>query len=369
MEPATALPTPVYARYRDNLPRHLLGLSTYLQTRMMHLLQQDYGHTDLRLSFAPYITLAGEKDLRVSQVAELLGISRQACNQAAQLVERAGYLERLDDPDDGRAKILRLTSAGQSLRRDGVTAVRKLDTEFATVAGAAEAAAASRALGQIYSALRLSDLPEQGAQDYDAMGGLLPRLADYILLRLMELTRAKGHDGLKISFGQVLPFIGANGGSIQQIANLHQVSKQAISAIANELEELGYLCREPHPTDARQLLLQFTPRGRQLIADSVRSTEELEAEFQAIVGKRAMRTVGRVLRHLYLTLQPEHGAMLETAETQMPPRTSEVTDLRLLAGQLRQQLGEQRCLELAALLNDSFSSHKTSTRRPGGNSA
>jgi len=47
---ATALPTQVYERYQDNLPRHILGLSTYLQTRMMHILQEDYGRLLLEQS-------------------------------------------------------------------------------------------------------------------------------------------------------------------------------------------------------------------------------------------------------------------------------------------------------------------------------
>ncbi len=344
----SSLPEHVYERYRDNLPRHLLGLSNYLQTRMMQTLQQDYGHPDLRLSFAPYITLAGDEGIRVSQLASILGISRQACNQAAQQVEQAGYLSRVADPDDGRAKILKLTRAGRSLRRDGIRAVAALDQSFADVAGVDNIRDASRALQKLYRALDLSavsDPTETTGLAGDALGALLPRLADYILLSLMELTREKGHAGLKISFGQVLPFIGASGGRIQQIARLHDVSKQAISAIAMELEELGYLERESHPSDARQVLLQFTPKGRDLIADSVRSAEELEALFTQIVGERDMATLRKVVRDLHHTLQPAHSAMMGG------PNAAD-TDLRLLAEQLHNQLGDTGCRQLARLLDE-----------------
>ena len=94
------------------------------------------------------------------------------------------------------------------------------------------------------------------------MGALLPRLSDYSLQRLMELTRDKGHPGLKLSFGQVLTMIGPSGGRIQQMASIHDVSKQAISAIATELELLGYLRRETDPQDARQLGASFYQPGR-----------------------------------------------------------------------------------------------------------
>ena len=36
-------------RYRNNFSRHLIGVSRYMQTRMMNTLQQECGHEHLRL--------------------------------------------------------------------------------------------------------------------------------------------------------------------------------------------------------------------------------------------------------------------------------------------------------------------------------
>ena len=72
------------------------------------------------------------------------------------------------------------------------------------------------------------------------------------------------------------------------VAATHDVSKQAISAIATELEELGYLQRQTDPADARQIVLQFTARGQELIADSVASVDQLGEEFAGIIGKAAL---------------------------------------------------------------------------------
>ena len=72
-----------------------------------------------------------------------------------------------------------------------------------------------------------------------ALAGLLPRFSDFLKHRLMALTAAKGHPDLKLSFAQVLSAIGPQGGRIQQMAELQGVTKQAISAIAVELEDLG----------------------------------------------------------------------------------------------------------------------------------
>jgi len=172
------------------------------------------------------------------------------------------------------------------------------------------------------------------------MGELLPGLADYVLQRLMELTRVQGHPGLKLSFGQVLTLIGPSGGRIQEIAAIQDVSKQAISAIATELELLGYLRREADPEDARQLVLIFTDRGRDLIADSVESVDQLQAEFADIAGKTAIARLCATLRNLYTALQLEREVFDHNASV----------DLGLLAKQLRQQLGTQGSQALGQLL-------------------
>jgi DNA-binding MarR family transcriptional regulator len=331
----------IWNRYRHNFSRHLLGVARHLQSSMMDTLQEQCGHENLRLGFSPYITLIGEGDKRLTDLAELLGISRQACNQAAKQVAAAGYIERKADPLDGRAKLLALSPKGIKLRRDGVRIVAQLDQQFADIVGDAQIADTSRSLRKINGSLSLARTPEGNPPAARAvMGGLLPRLADYILQRLMELTSGKGHPGLKLCFGQVLTLIGPSGGRIQQMAAAHDVSKQAISAIATELEELGYLQRDTDPVDARQIVLTFTTRGETLIADSVISVGELEAEFAAIIGQAAFKRLGNTLHDLYRGL----GLEQEIFEKSGP------ADIGLLAHQLQQQLGEQGSRALARLL-------------------
>ncbi len=338
-------PDTLWERYRDNFSRHLIGVSRYLQTRMMHTLQQECGHGDLRLGFAPYITLLGENGRRLSELAETLGISRQACNQAVKQVEAAGYIGRTPDPLDGRARQLVLTEHGRQLRRDGVRIVRELDARFAALAGREAVDDAARTLGALYAHLGLG----LGARDeptllYGGMGGLLPRLSDYTLHRLMTLTAGRGHPGLKLSFGQVLTLVGPAGGRIQQIAAIQDVSKQAISAIATELEELGYLRREADPADARQVLLLFTARGEELIADSVASVGDLEAEFADIAGGGAFARTRTTLRTLYEQLCLER----EVFDGEIEHSVS--GDIDALALELQQRLGDEASKALGRLL-------------------
>jgi DNA-binding MarR family transcriptional regulator len=327
--------------YGDNFPRYLLGVTRYLQTETMNELQQECGHGHLRLAFGPYISLLGLKGKRLTDLAQLLGISRQACNQAANQIEAAGYIARTADPCDGRAKQLVLTTRGLQLRDDGIRVIASLDEKFAGIAGARAIDDASKTLGRIHAMLALGVTADDTVKLAGvSLGALLPSLSDYIMQRLMELTKAKGHPGLKLSFGQVLTLIGPAGGRIQQIAAVQAVSKQAISAIATELVDLGYLQRDPDPADARQVVLQFTDRGRELIANSVASVAELEAEFCALVSDPAIKRLQATFRTLYRSLHLEQEIFENTGPV----------DIRLLARQLHQQLGSEGSQALARLL-------------------
>jgi DNA-binding MarR family transcriptional regulator len=331
----------VWNRYRHNFSRHLLGVARYLQTCLMYTLQEQYGHDNLRLGFSPYIDLIGEGGKRLTDLAEILGISRQACNQAVKHIKAAGYIEHAANPADGRSKQLTLSARGLKLRRDGLRIIAQLDRQFADIVGAPAIADSSQSLWKIYHRLHLGLTPQEDKSPVPAaMGGLLPRLADYTLQRLMELTRAKGHPGLKLSFGQVLTLIGPAGGRIQQIASIQHVSKQAISTIATELESLGYLLRQADPLDARQIVLHFTPLGETLIADSVASVDELENEFSAIIGKAALKRMSSTMHELYRGLQLEHDVFEKGG----------AADIGQLAQQLQQQLGDHGSQALARLL-------------------
>ncbi|MFK8047577.1 MAG: MarR family transcriptional regulator [Halioglobus sp.] len=329
-----------WSRYQDNFSRHLLGVARHSQTEMMNTLEREHGHQHLRLGFAPYITLLGAGGMRLGDLAQALGISKQACNQACNQIEWAGYISRESDPRDGRAKQLVLTEDGKQLSRHGLLIAARLDEQFADIVSHSAIQDARRTLSKIYTAANLGQISISAGPGVMHLTAGLPALADYVLLRLMAMTSSKGHPGLKLSFGQVLTLIGDSGGKIQHMAAIQDVSKQAISATAKELEALDYISREPDPRDSRQVVLRFTERGRELIHHSVASVDELEQEFIAIAGKRAIAKLKKVLGALYRVLHLE----------QELSGGSNTVDLSLLAQQLKQQLGAQASQDLGRLL-------------------
>lgn len=331
---------PSWMAYRNNLPRHLIGISRHLQSQIMHKLTNDLGHDELKLSFEPFISLVGDEGCRISELANELRISKQACSQAANLLEKVGYIERADDPIDRRAKTIRLSNKGIKLRQDGLKAAQHLEKHYASLLGKEKYQEFSSNVTLLYAKLKLPLAKFNRLTDHNEamLGGALPRISDYLMRTLMDLTIARGNPGLKMSHGQVLMFIGLEGGRIHQIAKIQEVSKQAISAIANDLEELGYVYRTPDPEDARQLLLNFSDSGWQLIKDSVDSVTMLEQQLQTLLGTRKLQRLKTLAESLYQGLSLEVDVFGET------------NNIEQLAQQLRKQLGNEKSKALGKLL-------------------
>ena len=172
------------------------------------------------------------------------------------------------------------------------------------------------------------------------LAGVLPRLADYVTHRLQALTMARGHPDLKPSFASVLAAIGPRGGRIQHMADSQAVSKQAISAVASELEKIGYIERRPDPGDARQLILVFSPSGCRLIEDSVSALDALEQEMTQHLGRQHFVQLTTTLRQIYHSLHLEEAVFGD----------EDSDDIIVLARQLKKRLGDDGARALAKLI-------------------
>jgi DNA-binding MarR family transcriptional regulator len=331
-------PVALQQRYRDNLARHVLGLSLHLQSEIMNNLILRHGHTGLRINFEPYISMAAGDGIRLSDIADVLGISRQAANQTVNQVEAAGYIQRRADPADGRAKRLVTTRRGRALLRDGARESARQQAALGAILGKEALRRVTRDLLLLSRKLQLL-LPFED-QEAVLLPALLPRLADYISGRLQAMTMERGHPGLKRSFAPVLTAIGPSGGRIRQIARTQDVSKQAVSAVVTEIEQLGYIWRQPDPADPRQLLLRFTPAGVQLISDSVQSLDQLESQFAELVGERAMQRIRRSMAAIYRAQDLEEDVFGQAGSN----------DIRDLARELNRTLGRESAAMLGRLL-------------------
>src|SRR3954465_1786488 len=72
------------------------------------------GFDDLRLPHMAVLQFPGPDRVRPSALAERAGMSKQAMNQLLKSLESLGYLVRSDAPDEGRARIVRVTRRGRA---------------------------------------------------------------------------------------------------------------------------------------------------------------------------------------------------------------------------------------------------------------
>ena len=72
------------------------------------------GFEDLRVPHMAVLQFPGPDGVRPGLLAERAGMSKQAMNQLLRSLEGLGYLARSDAPDEGRARIVRLTKRGRA---------------------------------------------------------------------------------------------------------------------------------------------------------------------------------------------------------------------------------------------------------------
>ena len=70
-----------------------------------------------------------EGGLRLTELAERTHTTKQAMRYTVNQLEAAGYVERVPDPTDGRAKIIRLTERGWEVRRVADEIIASLEEE------------------------------------------------------------------------------------------------------------------------------------------------------------------------------------------------------------------------------------------------
>ena len=75
------------------------------------------GFDDLNAAHVGLWRYPGLDGLRPSQLADRSGITKQSVNDLLGHLERHGYLERVPDSADRRARVIRLTAKGRLLER------------------------------------------------------------------------------------------------------------------------------------------------------------------------------------------------------------------------------------------------------------
>jgi DNA-binding MarR family transcriptional regulator len=91
---------------------------------------EEVGYGDIREAHGCVFGNIEPAGMRLTELAERAGMTKQAVGEAVSDLERLGYAERVADPSDGRAKIIRLTEAGSAAQRAGFAIIAELEADW-----------------------------------------------------------------------------------------------------------------------------------------------------------------------------------------------------------------------------------------------
>jgi DNA-binding MarR family transcriptional regulator len=94
------------------------------------------GITDLTLAQARIAARIGPHGTRVSELAERARVTKQSAGFLVEQLEAAGYVERVPDPADRRARLVRLTARADRVVEVANAEVQRVLAEWADHVGA-----------------------------------------------------------------------------------------------------------------------------------------------------------------------------------------------------------------------------------------
>lgn len=113
----------------------LFQAARLLHEHAMEMMRAQLGLDTLRdahVRLFPYIELEGT---RLTTLADRLGVSKQAAGQLVEELVGFGVLERVADPTDGRAKLIRFREDGPHTLVEGMRLLRGVDAQLEAALG------------------------------------------------------------------------------------------------------------------------------------------------------------------------------------------------------------------------------------------
>jgi len=112
----------------------LIALFRHTAQRMVAELVEalhDAGYTDISATHQAVFENLDPDGTRLTVLAARAGITHQSMGELVGELERRGYLERVADPTDGRARIVRLTRRGRQVVRVAVETIAQIEARWA----------------------------------------------------------------------------------------------------------------------------------------------------------------------------------------------------------------------------------------------
>ncbi len=118
------------------------------------------GYGDVRPTHGCVFRFVHEHGMRLTDLAQVAGMTKQSIGEIVDDLEARGYVERVPDPADKRAKLIRLTAKGEQAQRVGFGLFAKIEQRWAERYGADRVAQLRETLEEIAAAEAPHLVPE-----------------------------------------------------------------------------------------------------------------------------------------------------------------------------------------------------------------
>jgi DNA-binding MarR family transcriptional regulator len=106
-------------------------------------------YNDIRITHGCVFGNIDPDGTRLTDLAARANMTKQSVGEVVTELERRDYVERVPDPDDGRAKIIRLTTRGHEAQALGIRIIDEIEQEWAERFGVERVEALREALEAI----------------------------------------------------------------------------------------------------------------------------------------------------------------------------------------------------------------------------
>ncbi|WP_406097615.1 MarR family winged helix-turn-helix transcriptional regulator [Streptomyces sp. NBC_01013] len=102
----------------------------------LHRELAEHGHPGMSPAYGYALQAVGRDGSTAGEIGRRLGVSKQAAGKTVEKLEGLGYVERVDDPKDGRRKLVRLSPRGIDMLVRSSEGFDRLRAEWMRVLGA-----------------------------------------------------------------------------------------------------------------------------------------------------------------------------------------------------------------------------------------
>ncbi len=148
-------------------------------------------------------------------------------------------------------------------------------------------------------------MPSRGFPSRPMIGLLVRLVYQHYSQELDAALHEAGFDDIGPSAGNVFPFVGPDGISVSELADLAHVRKQTMAQAVEQLERTGYVERRPNPNDRRSQLVFLTKQGMSVPPVTHAAAARVEERWAALIGEAELEALRTSLIRLLDELRAE----------------------------------------------------------------